>query len=373
MRNNKKFIAKRKSTKKSTRPLRNSQKGKKGVRLANRKSERNDSSETKVLQIDIDVNPSDFFSKNASFDQHYEAQVKNRDKYVATVMAFDEFSIEILPNAKSRSLAAAFCRNDKELIDYFLNHNKNFGFVDVLKALNILDAKRSKRALESKIERISKTGSVMKAQKMAVLKNNIHNLEKIQTKVGSCSGALARKIKKWVQKYSQEDLEYFALSFPTDPWKKLADIVHLNPAKDFPNAPWFLPYCFGEELPKGSKVERCKNINNQNVNEVVAEFELPYSYLKNYKSYLDEKSKEKCMELLQTVRLENIQAEIFHKNFKIQKALQSAFDENAMYAVIIGEQELSQNIVKLKDLTNKSEQIIAINEFSSIAKNLFKQ
>jgi len=282
--------------KKSTRPLKKSQKNKstrKHSRLAQEKLERNGSSEAKVLQVDIDTNPNDFFSKNASFDQHYDAQVKNRDKYMATAMAFDEFSIEILPNAKSRSLAAAFCRNDKELIDYYLNHNKNFGFVDVLKALIILDAKRNKRALETKIERISKTGSVMKAQNMTLLKNNIHNFEKIQPKVGSCSGALARKIKKWVQKYSQEDLEYFALNFPTAPWKKLADIVHLNPTKDFPNAPWFLPYCFGEELPKGSKVERCKNITNQNVNEIVAEFELPYSFLKNYKDNLNEKSKEK--------------------------------------------------------------------------------
>jgi type I restriction enzyme M protein len=74
------------------------------------------------------------------------------------------------------------------------------------------------------------------------------------------------------------------------------------------------------------------------------------------------------MELLQEVRLENIQAEIFLKNFKIQKALQMAFDENASFAVIVGEEELSQNIVKLKDLTKKTEQTVNINEFSSIAK-----
>lgn len=88
---------------------------------------------------------------------------------------------------------------------------------------------------------------------------------------------------------------------------------------------------------------------------------------------LDEKSKLKCMELLQEVRLENIQSEIFHKNFKIQKGLQMAFDENASFAVIIGEEELAHNIVKLKDLNKKTEQTIGLNDFSSVAKNLFKQ
>ena len=48
---------------------------------------------------------------------------------------------------------------------------------------------------------------------------------------GSASGAVCRHIARWVRRFSREDLEFFALHFPTDPWQKLADICHLNPKK----------------------------------------------------------------------------------------------------------------------------------------------
>ena len=128
--------------------------------------------EAVIMDLDVDKDATDFFTKNASFDQHYEAQQKNRDRYVATAMGLHDYSTEIVPNARARSLAAAFARNDKPLLDLYLSHAKkfaNFGFVDVLKALTILDAKREKKCLEKKLERINtKTSSVMKQRKQGV-------------------------------------------------------------------------------------------------------------------------------------------------------------------------------------------------------------
>lgn len=49
--------------------------------------------------------------------------------------------------------------------------------------------------------------------------------------VGSVSGALIRRVKKWVKQQSADQLEYFALFYPKESWKKLADLCHLNPEK----------------------------------------------------------------------------------------------------------------------------------------------
>lgn len=286
-------IRKNTKTYKTTRPARGKGRASRGRRVARPARTPTEKKEPVVLDLDVNKNATEFFTKNATYDQHYDAQNSNRDKYVATVMAFDDYSIEMIPNAKARSLAAAFARRDKNLIEFYLNHNKNkFGFVDVLKAITILDSDRERRAIEKKIERVAKSGKVMKSKKMGVLKRDINNLTKMKPKVGTLSGALARHLKRWVNQFTEKDLEFFALCFPTDPWKKLANLIHLNPTKDLAAA-WFLPYCFGGELPKDSKIEKCRNMTQENVNELVAEYnDLPYSLIKKFKDGLNDKSKE---------------------------------------------------------------------------------
>lgn len=265
------------------------------------KPDRDEKEKEALLKLDVNQDAADFFSKNASYDQHYEAQTLNRDKYTATLMAFEDYSIEVIANARARSLAAAFARRDKDLFDYMLNRNKQFGFVDVLKAVQILDANREATSIEKKIARITdKTGSVIKPKKLGKWKNDINNWRKMQPKAstskGACSGALARHIKRWVRKFDESQLEFFALCLPTDPWRKLANVLHLNPEKDFPKAQWFLPFCFGAEPTAGSKLAECRAMNKDNVNELVAKFDLPYSLIKDYKDHLNEASKEKLAE-----------------------------------------------------------------------------
>lgn len=248
--------------------------------------------ETTVVDLAIDINkePSEFISK-ASIDQHYNAQSVNREKYQAVLMAFDEYSIEISQSAKARILSAAFARHDHTLINHLLNEHKQFGFTDVLKSLTILDSAREKRAIEKKLARIAKTGSVMKQTKAAKFNVDKKNLALQIPTHGSCSGALSRHIRKWVRSFKESQLEFYALQMPTEPWKKLANLIHLNPVKDFPNAPWFLPYCFGQALESGTKLEKCKNMTAQNVNDLIAEYDLPYSYIKKFSSSLNKESK----------------------------------------------------------------------------------
>ena len=48
---------------------------------------------------------------------------------------------------------------------------------------------------------------------------------------GSASGAVCKHIRRWVQHFTAKELEFYAIHFPKDPWKKLADICHFNPQK----------------------------------------------------------------------------------------------------------------------------------------------
>ena len=48
---------------------------------------------------------------------------------------------------------------------------------------------------------------------------------------GSASGAICKHIRKWVRKFSKDELEFYALHLPSEPWKRLADICHFNPKK----------------------------------------------------------------------------------------------------------------------------------------------
>lgn len=267
--------------------------GRTTTRRTHKSNYKTQTSNEPINNINVNENAIEYFTSNASFDQHYDAQNENKDRYLATLMAIDEYGIEMKENAKSRSLAAAFARCDKQMSEYLLNNEKSFGFSDLLKAVVLLDGNREKRAIEKKIAINAKTKTVMKARKLGKLKSNMDNLDKNKTKAGSVSGALAKKIRRYISKFKESELEFFALVMPVEPWKKLANIIHLNPEKDFPNAKWFLPYCFGKELPADSKIAKCKKMTKENVNDLVQEYDLPYSVVKPFKDGLNEKSKEK--------------------------------------------------------------------------------
>lgn len=135
----------------TTRPLKATVKKYKKRQARPKKESSGKPKETEILNLDVNKDATEYFSKNATYDQHYDAQVTNRDKYVATIMAFQNYSIEIIANARARSLAAAFARRDQDLMNYLLEHNSQFGFADVLKAVTILDSQREKRSIEKKL------------------------------------------------------------------------------------------------------------------------------------------------------------------------------------------------------------------------------
>ncbi|KAJ8319834.1 hypothetical protein KUTeg_001421 [Tegillarca granosa] len=110
-------------------------------------------------------------------------------------------------------------------------------------------------------------------------------------KFGSANGAVIKHVKRWVRSLTKAELEFFALHFPKEPWKKLADICHFNPEKDFKNMTWFLPFCFGQSAPEDSMVHRFKDLTADNVNDLLMEYPVPYSHVKELKNKLTNESK----------------------------------------------------------------------------------
>lgn len=82
-----------------------------------------------------------------------------------------------------RSLAAAWARKDHQLADMFLENREDFGLVEVLKALVLLDSARRLRLHEKTIKRLQLSGVTIKPKKMSKLKCDMDNLNSIKPKV----------------------------------------------------------------------------------------------------------------------------------------------------------------------------------------------
>ena len=87
-------------------------------------------------------------------------------------------------DARVRALAAAWARKDHDLAGTFLKNKDQFGLVEVLKALSLLDSARAIRVEEKKLKRLQlQTGGKVKPKVMGRFKSNIDNLAKQKPKV----------------------------------------------------------------------------------------------------------------------------------------------------------------------------------------------
>lgn len=232
-----------------------------------------------------------YFVGSVSADQHYAGQEQNRDRYAAGMAVLEKNGVDVALNARVRALAAAWARHDYELADAFLQNQNNFGLNEVLKALTLLDSGRQVRVLEKKMKRLQMSAGKVKPTTMGKLKSDIDNLNKNKPMHGTASGAVCKHVQRWVKRFTKEELEFYALHFPKEPWKKLADICHFHPKNDFPALDWFLDFCYGGEAPDGSMVQRCRDITEETVNDLIKEFDVPYGHVKPHLAKLTDASK----------------------------------------------------------------------------------
>lgn len=247
--------------------------------------------DTEKTDVNLETNPQGYFTGSVTVEQHYNGQNENRERYAATMAVLQENGVEVAQNARIRALAAAWARKDFKLAESFLGNRDNFGLNEVLKALQLLDAGRQARVLEKKMKMLQVSKNKVKSTTMGKLKSDIDNLNKMKSPYGSASGAVCKHIRRWVQRFTAKELEFYAIHFPKEPWKKLADICHFHPQKDFPSLEWFLPYCYGQSAPADTTVGRMVTMTAENVNELLESLNIPYLTVKPHKDKLTNASK----------------------------------------------------------------------------------
>ncbi|ELR17586.1 Ubox domain containing protein [Acanthamoeba castellanii str. Neff] len=220
-------------------------------------------------------------SGEAGFEDHLTAVDKVFPEYTAVLLMLLHKNVELSTVTKSRVLAACWQLRKHELADHLVSLENHFNIPEVLKALKILDGPRRLRALEKKIARLEKQATA-KPKTLGLLRAKINDLKKdvpgVETQLTSVSGALAKRVKKWTLSLSKENLDFYALQLPKEPWQELADLVHLHPS-DF-QLPWFLSFVFGHPAPEDSLVVQAQKLTPENAEELVTQYKFPYSFLR---------------------------------------------------------------------------------------------
>ena len=148
---------------------------------------------------------------------------------------------------------------------------------EMLKACKILDGNRLKRQILEKIKKYPTS----KAYKNELINQEIKMKEyenEYTTKL-SLTSSKNKMIRKWTKSLLPTELEYRAIMFPLSMWKELADITHLHSSRDF-QLDWFLPYCFGKDLPEDNIVKDYKKMTTDNFYELYDKHNYSYELLR---------------------------------------------------------------------------------------------
>eukprot|EP00010_Vexillifera_abyssalis_P007668 CAMPEP_0201545018 /NCGR_PEP_ID=MMETSP0173_2-20130828/1602_1 /ASSEMBLY_ACC=CAM_ASM_000268 /TAXON_ID=218659 /ORGANISM="Vexillifera sp., Strain DIVA3 564/2" /LENGTH=648 /DNA_ID=CAMNT_0047953323 /DNA_START=118 /DNA_END=2064 /DNA_ORIENTATION=+ len=220
-----------------------------------------------------------FISTDRSFRDHMDRYEKDPGIYCAVLVLLLHYNIELTAAARTRSLATVWAHRRHEIGDFMLSKKMQFQLPEVLRALRILDAPRRVRALQKKIARLQKQGTA-KPRTVNKVRTRLTEAtnECFTGQTTSVSGALAKRVRRWLTTIPKYKLEFYAMHMPKELWRDLADIVH--PSADNFQLSYFLSVCFGKDAPAGTIVRECANLNASNVEQLSKAFPIPYSYLR---------------------------------------------------------------------------------------------
>eukprot|EP01087_Luapelamoeba_hula_P024172 TRINITY_DN9107_c0_g1_i1.p1 TRINITY_DN9107_c0_g1~~TRINITY_DN9107_c0_g1_i1.p1 ORF type:complete len:718 (-),score=91.87 TRINITY_DN9107_c0_g1_i1:127-2004(-) len=230
---------------------------------------------------------------DASFAEHIKARETDYPHYLAVTLLLLQHGVDLGMTVKARLLAAAWHHHDWSLASYLLGaHEEQFGLVEVLRAVRILDAPRKAKGFERRIARLEKQ-STAKPRTVGLVRAKLTDLKAevpgCETQNTSVTGALSRRICKWASGIPAVKLQFYALQLPREPWQELADIVHLAPS-DFALA-WFLPFVFGTPPPADSLAVVARELDTENCVEVATRGQIPYSYVRKNVAELSDEAK----------------------------------------------------------------------------------
>jgi hypothetical protein len=205
--------------------------------------------------------------------------------YITSLLMMLNRSIEISKGSRPRILACLWAAGQFETVEHLLNkHSAIFSLPEILRGVQILDSRRLQRSITKKLLRLETQGCKNR-KKMGMLRGQINDLKAEMLPAGSVSGALAVRLRKWCGTISEENLSFFALNMPRQPWKDLADLIHLK-STDF-KLPWFLSTMFTGVAPEDSVLAKVGDnqlvADGSNLVEFLVDkkVEVPYSYLRS--------------------------------------------------------------------------------------------
>lgn len=242
------------------------------------------------------------FLQEATLTEHFDAQTQHYSHYTSLLLLLLSQNIELSHGTRSRVLAAFWARRDYELAEHILAQPQ-WGLPDMIKALRFLDSERRCRAYEKRLARLEAQGSATAAT-LGQLRSKIKALQD-EPGVGSLSGALAKRVRRWVRSLTAERLEEYVLSMPHEPWQELADMVHLR-QEDF-QLDWFLPVIYGAAPLENTMLSDClgwvntygkgtKEANTKAATEtlqaIVETWQVPYSFIRMHVTLEEQESKQ---------------------------------------------------------------------------------
>ena len=212
---------------------------------------------------------------NYSLQEHFKRYDEDTSKYIEDL--FRLFSDNILNKTTSLSVKSHILTVilQRRNTDIFRKLHSFLDLPEIVKACEILDAKRFKSQTQRKLEKYPNSKKLSK---------RINDLDILLEKRDDLSFSLSKikMVKEWVRSLSREKIEYRAIMFSTDLWKKLADLTHLNPKTDFAEScSWFLPYCFGEKLPEGCIVQDYNMLNYDNFKELYSKHNFSFELIRS--------------------------------------------------------------------------------------------
>jgi hypothetical protein len=194
-------------------------------------------------------------------------------------------------SVKSNILAVLLQRKDEERFKKLYSH---IDLPELVRACEILDASRLKRQYQAKLEKNPNYTKIRsKLPQLTEMINDVDGLSLSLSKI--------KLVKGWVKSLPAEKLEYRAMMFPTDLWKKLANLTHLNPKNDF-SLDWFLEFCFGNPAPESTCVYDYQRLNCDNFFEIYEKHKFNYEIIR---TKLDMKSNHASLKDIKTMIIGN--------------------------------------------------------------------
>jgi len=204
---------------------------------------------------------------NSSLKDHFCLFDKNRNDYVTNILEIftNKTNKKTTPTSvQARILTVLIHKFDRETMGQLY---KYIDLPEICRACEILDANRSIKQYMKK-KATHKNKDLISTNKELV--EDCFELRLTSSKI--------KIVKRWIKQLTREDLEYRAIMFSTDLWKKLCDLLHTNP-KDFA-VDWFQTYCFTGEAPKDSVVGVINGLTIYNFLDIYGKYALSYENIR---------------------------------------------------------------------------------------------